>query len=135
MADGTRARLTASQARRFAGTVGVALVAVALFAMWRGHRTPGIIGAALAIALAAAGLIAPLALDRVYRGWMRGALAISKVTTPILLGVVYFLAFVPMGIAMRLVGRRPLSHGASNATTVWISRPAATRRSDLTRQF
>jgi hypothetical protein len=136
LAHGIPARLSASEGRRFAATVGLAFVALSGIALWRGHRTPAVVAAALGTLLALAGLAAPAALGPVYRGWMRFALAISKVTTPILLGIVYFLAFLPVAIVMRLAGRRPLSHGTSDATSVWMPRDAATgRRGDLTRQF
>ena len=128
--------MSAAEGRRFATTVALALTALAVLALWRGARVPGAVAAALGCVLALAGLIAPGALGPVYRGWLLMALAMSKVTTPILLGLVYFLAFVPTAIVMRLAGRRPLSHGAPPAESAWISRePPAGPRSDLTRQF
>ncbi|MGQ0714520.1 MAG: SxtJ family membrane protein [Gemmatimonadaceae bacterium] len=116
-------------------TVGLAFVALALLALWRGHRLPGTIAASLGVLLALAGLIAPAALGPVYRGWMAFALAISKVTTPILLGIVYFLAFLPIALVMRLAGKRPMKR-RETAESFWVSRdPAIGRRGDLTRQF
>jgi hypothetical protein len=35
---------------------------------------------------------------------------LSKVTTPVFMGVVYFLVISPMGLIMRLFGRNPLVH-------------------------
>jgi O-antigen/teichoic acid export membrane protein len=62
----------------------------------------------LAAVLMAWGLAAPARLRPVYRGWMRfGALA-SRITTPLILGLAFFLLFVPMGAAMRLAGHDPL---------------------------
>ena len=34
----------------------------------------------------------------------------SRVTTPVLLGLVYYMVFTPVGLARRLVGRNPLDH-------------------------
>jgi hypothetical protein len=62
------------------------------------------------------------------------AVAISKVTTPVFVGVVYFAIFTPLGLAMRLLGRRPLER-ARGAATFWADRPEGARRSDLRRQF
>jgi len=91
------------------------------------------ITASLGALLWVAGLVAPAQLGPVYRGWMRLALAISKVTTPIFMGVVYFLVFTPAGAIMRLVGKRPIVHPVSNGS-VWYD--ATVRpRGDLTRQF
>jgi len=135
LAHGIPARLSAADGRRFAITVGLAFVVVAGLAVWRGHRTPGVVAAALGVLLALAGLVAPAALGPVYRGWMRFALAISRVTTPILLGIVYFLAVLPVALVMRLFGRRPLSRTTPNAASVWVARDVTGRRGDLTRQF
>ena len=39
---------------------------------------------------------------------MRLALLISKVTTPILLGIVFFLVLMPIGLLFRIFSRDPL---------------------------
>lgn len=136
MAHRIPTRLSAEEGRGFARTVGVAFVALALVLLWREQRVPAAVAASLGTLLAIVGLIAPASLGPVYAGWMRFALAISKVTTPILLAIVYFLAFLPIALVMRLAGRRVLSHGTRGSETVWITRPPGPgRRSDLSRQF
>ena len=67
--------------------------------------------------LAAFAILAPMLLQPVHRTWMRIGLAISKVTTPIILGIVFFLVIMPVGIIIRLAGRDPLHRVAS-----WRSR-------------
>jgi Kef-type K+ transport system membrane component KefB len=62
----------------------------------------------LAAALALWGLLAPRSLRPVYRGWMRFGLLMSRVTTPLILGLVFFVLFVPTGLMMRLFGRDPM---------------------------
>jgi hypothetical protein len=62
----------------------------------------------LAAGLALWGLAAPRSLRPVYRGWMRIGLAISRVTTPLILGLVFFMLFVPAGLVMRLTGHDPM---------------------------
>ena len=87
------------------------------------------------MALLVAGALIPTRLGPVYRGWMGLALVISKVTTPIFLGVVYFLVITPSGVAMRMLGRDPLRPKRQDGT-YWIRREAGpSRRSDMTRQF
>ena len=58
--------------------------------------------------LAGWGLLAPATLKPVYRGWMRFGLLLSKITTPIIMGVVFFLIVMPFGFALRLLGKDPL---------------------------
>jgi hypothetical protein len=55
------------------------------------------------------GLVAPLALRPVYHGWMRFGLLLSKVTTPLILGIVFFLVISPFGLLRRLNRKDPLT--------------------------
>ena len=132
MAHSVPARLTAAEGRKFGLTVGIAFLALAALILWRGHAivatTIGIIGAALSLG----GLLMPRHLGPVQRGWMAFAMAISKVTTPIVMGVVYFLVLTPTGILRRTLGRDPLVPPFKG--TLWYGR-SAENRSDLTRQF
>lgn len=48
---------------------------------------------------------APASLRPVYRGWMRLALLLSRITTPLILGAVFIVLFVPMALVMKLIGR------------------------------
>ena len=68
------------------------------------------------------GLIAPDSLRLVHRFWMRFALLISKVTTPIILGIVFFLVIMPVGLVMRIFGWDPLARQFdANAATYRIA--------------
>lgn len=53
-------------------------------------------------------LIAPKSLQIVYRTWMQIGLAISKITTPIILGIVFYLVIMPAGVIMRGFGKDPM---------------------------
>ena len=55
------------------------------------------------------GIVAPATLRPVYRGWMRFGLLLSKVTTPIILTLVYAIAIIPTSIILRLA-RKDLLH-------------------------
>ena len=134
MATGIPARLTPAEGRRFGLTVGAAFLVLAAIAWWRGRTTGltafGTVGALLFLA----GLAVPGRLGPVYRGWMGIALLLSKVTTPIFMGVVYFLVLTPVGLVLRALGKYPL--GAPGRTgSVWVGRAPGQRRSDLLRQF
>jgi len=54
-------------------------------------------------------LLAPGTLLPVYRGWMKFGLLLSRITTPLILGVVFFLVIAPMGLVMRLAGHDPMA--------------------------
>jgi len=55
------------------------------------------------------GLIAPLSLRPVYRGWMRFGLMLSKVTTPLIMGIVFFVVITPVALILKIVGNDPMT--------------------------
>jgi len=59
--------------------------------------------------LGAWGLAAPMSLQPVYRLWMKLGLLLSRITTPIILGIVFYLLIWPMGLVMRIFGRDPMA--------------------------
>lgn len=112
---------------------GAFLVAGAL--MWRrGHLTAAVVSAVLGAGLVIGGLAAPVRLGPVYRAWMGLALAISKVTTPIVMAVLWYLVLTPAGFLVRLFGHRPLE-AQRDAATYWRTRPAGQRQSALDHQY
>ena len=54
-------------------------------------------------------IVLPGTLGPVYRIWMRLGLVLNRITTPVILGIVYFLVVTPTGFGMRLFGRDPLA--------------------------
>ena len=56
------------------------------------------------------GLAAPLTLKPVYTTWMKfGHFMGSKIMTPLIMLIVFFAMFMPMGLVMRLFGKDLLS--------------------------
>ena len=54
-------------------------------------------------------LIAPGTLKPIYHWWMKFGLLLSRITTPIILGVVFFLLLAPVALVMRIVGHDPMA--------------------------
>ena len=134
MAHPVPAGLTPAEGRRFGVQVGLAFAVLGALARWRGHPTSSSVLIGLGLALLAGGLLFPGRLGPIYRGWMAFAVAISKVTTPIIMGIIYFLVVTPSGLLLRLFGHRPLVR--PRGTTYWISRTdPANARGDMHRQF
>jgi hypothetical protein len=125
---------TRGELRRFAFVVGGVFVALAAASAWRGHPARALGFALLGAPLALAGAVVPGRLGPVYRAWMGLALAMSRVTTPLLMGVIYFGLFTPLAVVLRLVRRRAVGV-APGAPTAWVDRPPDARRGDLRRQF
>lgn len=135
VADRVPTRLTAREGRRFAFTVGAAFLALGGVGLWRGGGVMTTVFLGLAAALGVAGAAAPTQLGPVERAWMGLAHAISKVTTPIVMGVMYLVVLTPVGLLRRTFGGNPLVH-APRGAGYWQSRPEGARRSaSLERQF
>jgi hypothetical protein len=95
--------------RHFGLTTGVAVVVIfGMFFPWlldlKWPLWPWVIAAFLwSLALAK-----PTWLRWVYRGWMRFGLLASRVMTPLVLGIVFFVMISPMAIVRRIAGKDPM---------------------------
>lgn len=135
MAGRDQARLTAREGRRFGLTVGTAFLVLCALTVWRGHEWGAWITGTFGVLLITGALVVPGRMGPVYSAWMGLAHAISKVTTPIFMALVYYLAFLPIGLLMRLFGRRPMVHSPEDES-YWVPRDPGTRqRADMERQF
>ena len=132
MAQRSPARLTPREGRKFAFTLAAAFGVLAGVSWWRESPRALLVLGAIAGAVALGGLVAPGNLGPVYRAWMGFAHALSRITTPIFMGIVYFLVITPIAVVRRAVGGNPLR--AHSGATGWVNRQDAPR-GDLTRQF
>jgi hypothetical protein len=129
------ARLSTAEGRRFGLTLGAAFLVLGAVASWRGGRATAAVAFALGGVLLLAGVVMPSRLGPVQRAWLGLGAALSRITTPVVLGVVYVAAFAPVGWVLRASGRNPLRR-ARGRTTCWVTRPPATRsRRDMEHQF
>jgi hypothetical protein len=132
LAHDVPARLTPAEGRRFGVTVGLAFILLAGLLWWRSFASASVIVGSLGGLLLLAGVLIPGRLGPVHGAWMRFALAISKITTPVLMAIVYFVVITPMGLIRRAAGKSPIA--ARRTNTQWEERKAHSR-SDLDRQF
>ena len=132
-ADATRPR-TPRELRRFALTVGGAFMLLAALLYWRGRAPAAAICGVAGNLLVLAGLAIPSRLGGVYRAWMRLAERMSRITTPILMAVIWFGVLTPVALVRRLTGRRTLGT-PREAATGWVRRPPGATRGDMRRQF
>ncbi len=93
------------------GIVTGAIIAIlfGLFFPWLLDRTWPLWPWITAVLLAAWGIIAPQSMRSLYRLWMGFGLFMSKIMTPLVLGILYYCVFTPMAVVMRLAGRDALS--------------------------
>ena len=134
MARGISAGLTTAEGRKFGLMVGGAFLVLGAILWWRTHTEAALIAGVLGAALVLGGLTLPAHMGPIYRAWMALALAISKVTTPVFMGIIYFLVLTPTGLIARFLGHRPLVRPRS-AGSYWLSRPVGSRRGAMDHQF
>jgi hypothetical protein len=128
------AGLTVATLRRFGVVVGAAFLVFGGISRWRGHSVAPEVMWTVGGALVVAGLLIPGQLGPVYRAWMGLAHALSKITTPIFMGLIYFVVFTPIGLVRRAFGANSLVRAKGDS--FWITRaPGTARRGDLKRQF
>ncbi len=109
--------------RKFGISVGIAFLLISALFWWKdvqnALRVTGTLGGVLLLG----GLVAPGLLKWPYRGWMKFATVMNWFTTRIILTLMFCLAIAPMGLLMRLLGKRPLATGFDkSAETYWIKR-------------
>ena len=122
LAHSIPARLTAAEGRKFGATVGTAFVALAAVLWWRDHLLASRIAGSLGGVLLLATLLAPARLGGVQRAWMAFGLALSKITSPIFMSIVYIVVVTPIGLLRRTLGRNPLVPVAAPDGSVWVER-------------
>ena len=135
MAAGVPARLTAAAGRKFGLTLGGAFLVIGLLLYWRGRPSRAMVAFTISGVFIAAGLLVPTRLGPVERAWMGLAHMISKVTTPIFMGVVYFLVMMPIGFIRRAMGS-PIMPEKQRSASRWLPHvPAEALGENMERQF
>jgi hypothetical protein len=100
-------------------------VAFAVIGLWPAMSGTGIRWWAIAIAASflIAGLAKPSLLSPLNRLWTQFGLLLNRITSPILMALIFFLVVTPIGLTMRLLGKRPLDLKFDpNARSYWIKR-------------
>ena len=107
--------------REFGLLVGGALTLIGLWWLYRGSwrtlATGFIVVGGILIIL---GGLLPKTLVIPNRVWMGFARYLSMITTPLILGLVFYLVLMPIGVIKRLLGWDPLRRRAPAADSYWI---------------
>lgn len=116
----------------FAAIAGV----LAALSAWQGRRS-ALGWAIVAAVFLAVTLLAPPLLGPLNRAWRRLALLLSKLTTPLIMGLLFFVVIAPIGVIMRLAGKDPLRlRFERESSSYWLARSSqGDRQTSMTRQF
>jgi hypothetical protein len=116
----------------FALLAGIA----AVLAAGHGRSSASAWGAVAALFLLAA-LFAPALLGPFNRLWRALGLLLSKITTPLIMSLLFFAVVTPVGMLMRAAGKDPLRlRFDRGASSYWLARGAdGERQTSMKRQF
>lgn len=71
----------------------------------------------MAAVLSAWALLAPTTLKPVYIGWMKFGNVMNWINTRIILGIMFYGMFMPLGLIMRLFGKDPMHRKLDSSTS------------------
>lgn len=85
----------------------------------------------------AVALVRPSLLHEVNQAWTKLGLLLSKIINPVVMTVLFFLVFAPVGILLRMLGKDPLRLKLDRQTkTYWIVRHSLDPQPEsMARQF
>jgi hypothetical protein len=113
---------TNSQARKTTLVVAAVLFAIALWNLYRGRTNVTAVLSTTAVVLTLIGLLVPFAARGFHRFWMSIALVLGYINSRIILSLLYYGVFTPVGIVRRLMGRDPLHRRGANQSSYWVKR-------------
>jgi predicted membrane metal-binding protein len=122
--------------RSFGVVFAAVFVVIALIPLLSG-RGPLWWSLIVAAAFAAVALVAPGLLAPLNRLWFRFGLLLHRILNPVVMGFIFFGAFLPMGLLVRLLGKDLLRlKRDASAETYWIVRdPPGPSAGSMKKQF
>ncbi len=122
--------------RQFAGLWMVFFGGLAAARVWHGHSDVWAVTlATLAVVVGGLGLIKPEAIRLVYSGWMIAAFPIGWTVSQVMLAVLFYAIFTPVGLIFRLIRRDALGLRRRDVASYWMVKTPAARAEDYFRQF
>lgn len=129
-------RLEPGSPRNFGLVMAGFFLLLAALSGWAGSANWWRIWLPLTAAFGVLAWLKPSLLGPLNYLWFRLGLLLHKVMTPIIMGLIFFGAFLPIGSLMRICGRQPLSPTFDrNASTYWVERPRAAQPGPMSKQY
>ncbi|MGE3147542.1 MAG: SxtJ family membrane protein [Pseudorhodoplanes sp.] len=122
--------------RNFGLVFAFVFAVIALLPLWHGGAIR-LWAAAIGGLFAIVAFVAPALLDPLNRLWYRFGLLLHHVMNPLIMGLMFFGAFTPMGLVLRAMGKDLLRLKRDpDAKSYWIARdPPGPRTGSMSKQF
>jgi hypothetical protein len=108
--------------RKFGLTVGTALLVLGGVSRFRGHESVSLGLWAAGGLLFVLGLVLPQALGPIEKAWMGFAMVLAWINTRIILTVLFFVAFTPVGLVRRMFSDSLDRKFRDGRSTYWLPR-------------
>ncbi len=129
-----RETLKAGSPRQFGLVMAAFFALLMVFSLWHASWGRAELWAAISACFAGAALLAPQVLQPLNRLWFRLGLLLHAVVNPLILGAMFFVVMTPIGLLMRLFGKRPIPMAFDRAAgTYWVQR--TTPPGPMTKQY
>jgi hypothetical protein len=128
-----KSEVKASSDRSFGRVMAAACGLIAAYGLWKGtsHWPYWLLASVL---FAAATWLRPEILAPLNRVWFLLGRVLHRVVNPVVMGVLFFVAFTPLGLLMRVLGKRPLAlQFDPDATSYWL--PRSEQPGPMTKQY
>lgn len=136
MKNNTEAVVDARELRKFGYVMaGFLALVFGLFVPWWWSLKWAYWPWGVAVVFLMLALLKPLALGIVYKCWMRLGRVLEWVNVRIVLGVVFFLVFMPLGMIMRLLGKDTLQKKWDKQVTTYRVKKVSRKNNHMERQF
>jgi len=112
----------AAEARKSALVVGLVLLGIAAWNVWKARPPVYVATGGIGLALLLISFAWTGAAILFHRNWMRIAGALGYINSRIILGFTFLFLMTPYGLIMKLFGRNPLRRRGPKAESYWIPR-------------
>ncbi len=125
----------ATELRKFGGAMIVGFAIIGSLLLWRGHAGVAIGCYAFGATTGLLGLTGAKIALPFYWVWMGLAFVVGNIASRILLAIVYYGLFTPMGLIRRAMGRDPLLLRQTERPSYWLDTVKSEGADDYEKQF
>ena len=124
-----------SDIRKFGITIGVILLIIAGFLFWKEKESFQIL-LTFGVTLCILGIVIPFILKPIYWVWMIFATILGWIMTRVILSLLFYIIFTPIGLILRLFGKQflELKWNRTNCT-YWNYRSDKPEKGNYEKQF
>jgi hypothetical protein len=121
---------------KFGWFFAIAFGVLAAIAFWKHEFDRAEIFASLALLFSLTALVAPRLLTPLNRLWFQLGMLLSKVISPLVLGLIFLVLITPVALVTRLFGRDALRINKRSVPSYWVGRvPVGPEPSSFKHQF